>query len=911
MASEQASNGPSSSPVDWSLGSAFSESEASFGKLEGDGQRIGVVLALTTREAVRLGIEFKNSQERAAQSAREWLTALNNIYTNLTNQLAALPKLTGLYQKLGQAMQSAKLPPGQAVPPDHGETAVGAANSLLGMVAKPMGDSANYQSIVNDLVIKAGASPGAVKAGDPQAERLNGKTREEQREKTTNIINRKVVDISRQTGMGGTEAADLIRQLVDSGISLEQSLDLAPLAAQFSVGQGVDAKDTAAMFRSLVDGKVGSSEMPTILNQIIGDARADGAKVGIGDVAQMMPRLMAAMIAQERSGSVAVRQVSQMVQARGKDLGSSIQVSSDVERSIEKRDIPEVAPETKGANYLEGDLAVRREGSEQRQKEMGAAFTRLSTSIGDALRPVTDTVVILLGAFANGLAALVDVSRPVVTVLGGLALTGAAAVSALGLIRTGKALVETGKVLFAKEQGPDAKNDWMSRARRVAGRVMNEPQGDSSTQPLRQRDNRPVRVVVINTRDFGGGGGGNSNRRRDKPNTPKRDAGSPGRNARNAGSSEGRKVQSTDQKSASNEKKGGQESSKGEQGRSGQNAGNQRSFDTHRGAAVEQVHNPSPVATGASSGNAQSFQAQRGGYHGAGNVQSFSGFGPGNGVQSGLSGSSFQSGFSGASMAGGSTSGGGFKSITNAFAKAASFAKAVPASRYAAAGLQAIETFRRPGTFEEKAEGYGTAAGNLGGSMVGGAIGAAIGSVLIPIPGVGTAIGAMVGSSLGGSMGEDLGGKFARFLFGRSDKSVDQAPVASASKSDPVNISTEVVASPSVVASRAEKTVASDADNSQGGDARTVPAPISASVASSVFMSASGYTSPTTAAAAPVTQNFTISPSIPITVQGTIADPVDLVRQLTPEIQRLFADLAAQANRSNQMWDTPATTYVA
>ena len=65
------------------------------------------------------------------------------------------------------------------------------------------------------------------------------------------------------------------------------------------------------------------------------------------------------------------------------------------------------------------------------------------------------------------------------------------------------------------------------------------------------------------------------------------------------------------------------------------------------------------------------------------------------------------------------------------------------------------------------------------------------------------------------------------------------------------------------------------------------------------------------AATTPVSQYFTISPSIPINVQGTIADPADLVRQLAPEIQRLFAELAAQANRANQMWDTPATTYAA
>lgn len=66
------------------------------------------------------------------------------------------------------------------------------------------------------------------------------------------------------------------------------------------------------------------------------------------------------------------------------------------------------------------------------------------------------------------------------------------------------------------------------------------------------------------------------------------------------------------------------------------------------------------------------------------------------------------------------------------------------------AGLQVADTYLNAKTKDEKAEGYGRAAGGLAGAMLGTkagmAAGAAIGSI---VPGLGTAIGAGVGGLVG------------------------------------------------------------------------------------------------------------------------------------------------------------------
>ncbi|APC14923.1 phage tail tape measure protein [Pseudomonas frederiksbergensis] len=84
----------------------------------------------------------------------------------------------------------------------------------------------------------------------------------------------------------------------------------------------------------------------------------------------------------------------------------------------------------------------------------------------------------------------------------------------------------------------------------------------------------------------------------------------------------------------------------------------------------------------------------------------------------------------------------------------------------AEAGLKAWDTYQNAETQDEKAEGYGAAAGGLAGTLAGAAAGAAIGS-FVPI--IGTFVGGLVGGYLGYMGGDALGGVAGKSMFGTPD----------------------------------------------------------------------------------------------------------------------------------------------
>lgn len=224
--------------------------------------------------------------------------------------------------------------------------------------------------------------------------------------------------------------------------------------------------------------------------------------------------------------------------------------------------------------------------------------------------------------------------------------------------------------------------------------------------------------------------------------------------------------------------------------------------------------------------------------------------------------------------------------------------KAIPGGRFVDAGLMALDVFQNATSAGQKAEGYGAAAGNLGGTMAGAAAGAAIGSI---VPIVGTALGGLVGAALGGMAGEDLGGWLGKRLMGTDKTTSDLASRTPQSVGPTGHGKSGNGIAETVV--RVGQAVLPEI----GTVAQTMAAPVS----TADKPDASGGITQVPAAAGSSAQYFTISPSIPITVQGNITNPDELVSQLAPAIQRMFTDLAAQANRGNQMWDNPAATYVA
>ena len=189
--------------------------------------------------------------------------------------------------------------------------------------------------------------------------------------------------------------------------------------------------------------------------------------------------------------------------------------------------------------------------------------------------------------------------------------------------------------------------------------------------------------------------------------------------------------------------------------------------------------------------------------------------------------------------------------------------KVLPAGTVFEAGIKALDTYSTAKTAQEKAEGYGGAAGGLAGSVAGAAAGAAIGSV---VPIIGTAVGGLVGAFLGGIGGDTLGGMLGKSSFAKSLFSSDSEP---------------------------------------GDVVRAMSAKSGPSQAPSPLM-LKPETKPAT-----VEQSISFAPHMPITIQGDVKDPDELMRKLQPLMQGQLQDFARQmednARRANdrKLYDIP------
>jgi phage tail tape-measure protein len=229
--------------------------------------------------------------------------------------------------------------------------------------------------------------------------------------------------------------------------------------------------------------------------------------------------------------------------------------------------------------------------------------------------------------------------------------------------------------------------------------------------------------------------------------------------------------------------------------------------------------------------------------------------------------------------------------------------KVIPGGSLLEAGSMAVDTYMNAKTKDEKAEGYGAAAGSLAGTMAGAAAGAAIGSV---VPIIGTAIGGLVGAYLGSMGGTALGGAVGKSWFGGEEEkpTAPATPLLMAARPGPVVPSLAamersfhgpkepgalLMAAPAVPPTPALGDVAR---------ALATPAPVKPAV---MGIQPKEQVKP---APTKVDQQFQYSLSMPVTVQGDVKDPQRLAQDLMPYMQRMMAD-AAKQNASNQLFDEP------
>lgn len=226
------------------------------------------------------------------------------------------------------------------------------------------------------------------------------------------------------------------------------------------------------------------------------------------------------------------------------------------------------------------------------------------------------------------------------------------------------------------------------------------------------------------------------------------------------------------------------------------------------------------------------------------------------------------------------------------------------------AGFKAKDTYDNAETRDEKAEGYGAAAGSFAGTLAGAAAGAAIGSA---VPVIGTIIGTLVGGYLGSLGGDALGGSLGKSMFG-SDESLKVMPVAG-----PLMMKDAGKDIPPVLGDIAKSFAPSRtgplmmANPGQGALPATPGAVNPGDAARSMMLpgtNSEAAAAPLAAAMVMKTQppkveaKVDIHAPITLTVQGDVKDPAELLAQLRPLMEQQQRDIAQQLE-NRKLYDAP------
>ena len=228
------------------------------------------------------------------------------------------------------------------------------------------------------------------------------------------------------------------------------------------------------------------------------------------------------------------------------------------------------------------------------------------------------------------------------------------------------------------------------------------------------------------------------------------------------------------------------------------------------------------------------------------------------------------------------------------------------------AGFKVKDTYDNAETQDEKAEGYGAAAGGLAGTLAGAAAGAAIGSA---VPVIGTIVGGLIGGYLGSLGGDALGGAVGKAMFG-SDESAKVMPVAG-----PLMMKDAGKDIPPVLGDIAKSFAPSRTGplmlaNPGQGALPATPGAVNPGDAARAMMvpqaSADAVAAPLAAAVVAKVQPAKIEPKVDIsapftlTVQGDVKDPAELMAQLRPMLEQHQREIAQQLE-NRKLYDAPHT----
>ncbi|MEL1089381.1 phage tail tape measure protein [Pseudomonas sp. OB66] len=863
--------------VSSTVGAAFKDVTGRIKRLEAEGNKARV-LQRTIGDTIRLREEWKKAHDTGAAGASKLLNRLNSNLDSLKKQGIEVGRLEKAYRSMGQTANKAELKAKGHQQVDSGvkgmKSAVGAAVVGVGAMAVPTKVSADFGAIVRDIAIKAGI------ANKPQEQEMS----------------RKIIDTSRDTGMARNDVADVVNQLVGAGMDLSKALEYAPVAAKFVVGQGSSGVDTAKMINAL--GQNAKITDPKQMQQAL-EAIAYQGQAGsfeAADMAKWFPELLANMASNGITGLDAVTQLGAMLQVQMKQAGSSDEAANNLKNWMGKIGSTDTvkAYEKAGIDY---------KGSMQTGLQNG--MSTLETSMALAQKYIQATDPARAAKMAEATAKISEQADPekakaMMASLEESLRTGdlfadMQVKAALSAYMQNKALYSqlkndsrdaTGildKNLAERRESSSQKWAEMAQSMDDAMRSIGDalrPVTDTVAESLTKvtkgitslTDSAPGVVAGIATVGAGlialKGIFSTIKISRGLLNLARGSRG-----GRNGSEAPNKKPGELDLVAT-----GLDVVSRVKEAATGGGLG------TDSGAGNDGVQKVFVVNAGAMAGgvdaSGESRRRGRGSRRSARRRSLPSSRGPRPSVPRppvpvsrppvSIPSPSVPSVPSGALSKLGVVAG--------AVGKVGKAAKVIPGGTLLESGAMAFETFQNAKTKDEKAEGYGAAAGNLAGTMAGAAAGAAIGSV---VPIIGTAIGGLIGAYLGSQGGAALGGSLGKSLFGGEDEKPEQTAQA------------PVPTTPLMMASAAQQgPLLGDVARSMA-----VTAPLKSAAL------AIQPKEPEKPVPAKVDQQFQYSLSMPVTVQGDVKDPQALAQDLMPHMQRMMAD-AAKSNAA-KLYDEP------
>lgn len=722
-------------------------------------------------------------------------------------------KLDRAYQRLGRTAQGLELQAasreriGQGVA--QGREAVGDALKLTATIAVPATISANYQAIVRDMAIKAG---------------MAGTAREAQ-------IGEQIAQSALANGMGRNELAQAINQLVGGGMDLDRATTFAPLLAKFSVGQGSGSVDTARMIGALEqNAKISDPAQMQKALEAIAYLGKEGSFES-SDMARWFPELLAEMQKIGITGQDSVNQLGAMLQVQMKVSGSPDQAANNLKNWFSKIGSSETKRryEDAGIDYE----AMMREAIGKGWSTMESSFV-LARAYIEKADPARAQQ---LSAAAQTIGQERDPAKQ------------------QAMLQAFEATMKTGD-LFADMQVKAALTAYMQNADLYQRLKQNAAQASGEIEQdliARRETSKQIWAEVAQAWDEALRRIGDA--LRPPTDTVGQAIGSVGRAlatlveqapmvVAGLATVAGGLVALKGAKAAWNIGRGALDLARGSLMAGRMGAG--------KGLPGSLGNLASVLSGGAASAGAQPVFVTNWPGGGGGGLMDLLG-------RSGRvrPGTATTAGRAAGGIAASANNLGRFARVGNWLGKVGGRLGGALGGALAigTAAYQVYDTSKNATTRQEKAQGYGGAAGTLAGGLAGAKLGAAVGALGGPI---GIAIGGLLGGAIGGFAGDKLGGWLGKALV--APTTPQPAPTLAATQPIPA------AASPSAAAN--------------------APAP------------AVRAATPTAVKAPPVPQQLSFSPTLQITVKGDVKDPRQLANELMPHLKTLFEQFQQKAQRA-------------